>query len=98
MVTVDLSLYSTPEGKKELARTLITAVREKGFFYVKNFNISQERVNRQFAIGRDFYGLPLEEKQKYTVEGLDQGNFNGYVPAGRRMYVSYFSSSSPELN
>lgn len=88
LITIDLSLYSTPEGKKELARTLITAVREKGFFYVKNFNISQERVNHQFAIGRDFYDLPLEEKQKYSVEGLDQGKFNGYIPAGRRMCVS----------
>lgn len=81
-----------------LARALITAVRERGFFYVKNFNISQERVDRQFAIGRDFYNLPLEEKQKYTVVGLDQGNFNGYVPAGRRVCVSRFSSSSPKSN
>ena len=27
----DLPFYSTPEGKKELARTLVTAVHEKGF-------------------------------------------------------------------
>ncbi|KAF9650415.1 Clavaminate synthase-like protein [Thelephora ganbajun] len=85
LITIDLSLYSTPEGRKQLARTLITAVREKGFFYVNNFNISQERVDRQFAIGRDFYELPLGEKQNYTVDGLDQGKFNGYVPAGRRI-------------
>ena len=85
MVTIDLSLYDTPEGKKQLADTLISALRDKGFFYVKNFGISQERVNRQFAIGNKFYELPLEEKQKYTPEGLDQGQFNGYVPAGRRM-------------
>ena len=89
MITIDLSLY--PEGKEELARTLITAVREKGFFYVKNFNISQERVNNQFSIGRDLYDLPLEEKQKYTVEGLDHGKFNGYVPAGRRMCAPNFA-------
>ncbi|THU80583.1 Clavaminate synthase-like protein [Dendrothele bispora CBS 962.96] len=85
LVTVDLSLYHTPEGKKQLADTLIQALREKGFFYVKNFNISQERVDRQFALGKEFYELPLEEKSKYTPEGLDQGKFNGYVPAGRRI-------------
>jgi isopenicillin N synthase-like dioxygenase len=45
-------------------------VREKGFFYVKNFNISQERVDRQFAMGKSFYELPLEEKSKYTPQGL----------------------------
>lgn len=42
-------------------------------------------MDRQFAQGKDFYELPLEEKQKYTPAGLDAGQFNGYVPAGRRM-------------
>jgi len=84
LITVDLSLFGTPEGKKQLANTLIEAVRTKGFFYVKNFNISQERVNKQFAIGREYYELPLEEKSKYTPQGLDAGQFNGYIPAGRR--------------
>jgi len=85
LITVDLSQFGTPEGKKELAQTLIKAVREDGFFYVKGFNISQERVNRQFSIGKQFYELPLEEKLKYVPKGLDNGAFNGYVPAGRRV-------------
>jgi len=85
LVTVDLSLYGTPEGNKQLAQTLINAVREKGFFYVKNFNISQSRVDRQFQLGKQFYELPLEEKLKYVPEGLDEGKFNGYIPAGRRI-------------
>ncbi|EPQ56027.1 Clavaminate synthase-like protein [Gloeophyllum trabeum ATCC 11539] len=84
LVTLDLSKYGTPEGNKELAKFLIDAIREKGFFYVKNFNISQERVNRQFALGKEFYELPLEEKLKY-VPDLDNGKFNGYTPAGRRI-------------
>ncbi|KAH9055354.1 Clavaminate synthase-like protein [Lactarius vividus] len=85
LVTLDLSKYPTPEGKQELAESLIKALRENGFFYVKNFNISQETVNRQFAIGRQFFELPVEKKLKYVPEGLDQGQFNGYVPAGRRI-------------
>ncbi|KAJ6588725.1 Clavaminate synthase-like protein [Mycena capillaripes] len=85
LVTVDVSQLGTPEGKKQQADILISAVREKGFFYVKGFGISQERVNRQFAMGKDFYELPLEEKLKYVPQGLvDDGQFNGYVPAGRR--------------
>jgi len=85
LVTLDFSLLATPEGKKQLAKTLVKAVREDGFFYVKNFNISQERVNRQFSIGKQFYEIPLEERQKYIPEGLDNGAFNGYIPAGRRI-------------
>ncbi|KAJ7581158.1 Clavaminate synthase-like protein [Mycena floridula] len=88
LVTLDFDLYKTAEGKKQLANTLIEALRDKGFFYVKNFSISQERVNRQFALGNAFYELPLEEKAKYTPQGLDQGAFNGYVPAGRRVIDS----------
>ncbi|KAJ7240488.1 Clavaminate synthase-like protein [Mycena rebaudengoi] len=85
LVTVDLSVIGTPEGKQQQADILISAVREKGFFYVKNFGISQERVDRQFALGKRFYELPLEEKLKYVPKGLDEGQFNGYVPAGRRV-------------
>ncbi|KAJ6621550.1 hypothetical protein B0H10DRAFT_2215191 [Mycena sp. CBHHK59/15] len=83
LVTLDLSLYSTPKGKKELGKTLISAVREKGFFYVKNFGVSQEQVNRQFAIGKAFYDLPLEEKLLYVPNNFQEGGFNGYMPAGR---------------
>jgi len=92
LVTLDFALLTTPEGKKQLAETLVKAVREDGFFYVKNFNISQERVNRQFAIGKQFYEIPLEEKLKYVPEGLDNGAFNGYVPAGRRVCAAFCSS------
>ena len=67
---MDFSLLGTPEGKKQLAQTLVKGVREDGFFYVKNFNISQERVNRQFSLGKKFYELPLEEKLTYVPEGL----------------------------
>ncbi|KAJ7204667.1 Clavaminate synthase-like protein [Mycena pura] len=82
--TIDLSHLGTPEGKRQQADILIAALREKGFFYVKNFGISQERVDRQFALGKRFYELPLEEKLKYVPQGLDEGQFNGYVPVGRR--------------
>jgi isopenicillin N synthase-like dioxygenase len=49
---------------------LVRAVREKGFFYVKNFGIDQGRVDRQFALGREFYELELDEKLKYKPAGL----------------------------
>lgn len=84
MATVDLSKYGTEEGIKELTDTLIEAIRTKGFFYVTNYGISQEKVDRQFALGSAFYDLPLEEKLKYQPD-LDSGDYNGYRPGGRRM-------------
>ena len=57
-----------------------------GFFYVKNFNINQDEVDRQFALGREFYNLPLEEKLKWhNSDDLVRGEYNGYRPAGHRM-------------
>lgn len=75
------------------------AAQHVGFFYVKNFNISQEEVDRQFALGREFYDLPLEEKLKYhNLEDLHNGEYNGYRPAGLRQYVLLTSENLKELS
>lgn len=85
LVTLDLGKFDQPGGKEALVKELEHAVTHVGFFYVKNFNISQEEVDRQFALGREFYDLPLEEKLKYHSENdLIGGNYNGYRPAGTR--------------
>ena len=52
LVTLDLSQWDKPGGKQRLARQLEHAVHHVGFFYVQNFGISQEEVDRQFALGR----------------------------------------------
>lgn len=85
LVTLDLSEFDKPGGKQKLANQLRYAAQYVGFFYVKNFDISQEEVDRQFALGREFYDLPLEEKLKYhNLEDLRKGEYNGYRPAGLR--------------
>ncbi|KUI67524.1 hypothetical protein VM1G_02583 [Cytospora mali] len=86
LITLDLSKFDQPGGKQELVNELEYAVTKVGFFYVKNFNISQEEVDRQFALGREFYDLPIEEKLKYhSSNDLVNGNYNGYRPAGHRI-------------
>ncbi|KAK3066741.1 hypothetical protein LTR53_016775 [Teratosphaeriaceae sp. CCFEE 6253] len=85
LVTLDLGLFDTPGGKQALAEQLTYAAQHVGFFYVKNFGITQQEVDRQFALGREFYDLPLEEKLKYhNLEDLESGEYNGYRPAGLR--------------
>ncbi|PLB43999.1 iron/ascorbate family oxidoreductase [Aspergillus steynii IBT 23096] len=85
LITLDLSQYDQPGGKQDLVKQLEHAVRYVGFFYVKNFNISQEEIDRQFALGREFYALPNEEKLRFhNQQDLDRGEYNGYRPAGQR--------------
>ncbi|KAI0760981.1 Clavaminate synthase-like protein [Trametes elegans] len=94
LTTLDFSLYGTPEGKKQLAAALIKAVREDGFFYVKNFNISQERVNCQFSIGKQFYDIPLDEKLNLDpVSGLRDRIEIYNIPK----FNGHFKHEHPEL-
>ncbi|KAL4866782.1 hypothetical protein BDV12DRAFT_187200 [Aspergillus spectabilis] len=83
LVTIDLGRFDEPGGKEELVKQLEHAVQHVGFFYVKNFNITQEEIDRQFALGREFYALPLEEKLKhYNLDDLERGEYNGYRSLG----------------
>lgn len=76
LVTLDLSLFDQPGGREQLVRSLEYAAQHVGFFYVVNFGIDQEEVDRQFALGREFYDLPLEEKLKYhNMDDLRNGEY-----------------------
>lgn len=67
-----------------------------GFFYIINFGLSQEEVDRQFAIGKEIFKLPTEEKLQYRAE-LEKGGYNGYKPLGIRVRKTSLKRSSKYL-
>ncbi|KAI3215137.1 hypothetical protein DTO012A9_10313 [Penicillium roqueforti] len=83
LATLDLSVFDQPGGKEQLAKQLFEAIQNIGFFYITNFGLSQEDVDRQFAIGKEIFNLSIEEKLKYRAE-LEKGGYNGYKPMGLR--------------
>ncbi|KAI0469647.1 Clavaminate synthase-like protein [Xylariaceae sp. FL0804] len=83
LVTLDLSQFDQPGGKEALAKKLFDAIQKIGFFYITNFGLSQESVDRQFAIGKEVFNLATEEKLQYRAE-LEKGGYNGYKPLGLR--------------
>ncbi|KAI1379611.1 Clavaminate synthase-like protein [Hypoxylon crocopeplum] len=83
LVTLDLSQFDKPGGKQKLATQLFEAIQKIGFFYIINFGLTQEQVDRQFAIGKEVFQLPTEEKLKYRAD-LENGGYNGYKPLGLR--------------
>ncbi|KAI6084408.1 Clavaminate synthase-like protein [Hypoxylon rubiginosum] len=83
LVTLDLSQFDQPGGKQKLAAQLFEAIQKIGFFYIINFGFTQEQVDRQFAIGKEVFQLPTEEKLKYRAD-LEHGGYNGYKPLGLR--------------
>ena len=91
LVTLDLSKFDQPGGKEALAKQLFEALQTIGFFYIINFGLDQEQVDRQFAIGKSVFELPTEEKLKYRAD-TENGGYNGYKPLGLRVSSAPVSS------
>ncbi|UPX10632.1 uncharacterized protein EKO05_0001278 [Ascochyta rabiei] len=84
LVTLDLEDYTRPGGKERLSKQLEHAVHHVGFFYVKNFGLSQEQVDRQFTLAKHFFKLPTSEKEKYEVN-YAEADYNGWRRPGRSL-------------
>lgn len=52
-----------------------------GGSYITNFGLTQEQIDRQFAIGKSLFELPTKEKLRYRAD-LEHGNYSGYRPQG----------------
>ncbi|OKL56732.1 hypothetical protein UA08_07864 [Talaromyces atroroseus] len=83
LITLDLSKFDQPGGKEQLAQDLSRALEEIGFFYVKNHGLSLAEVDSQFALAKSVLSLSNEEKAPYRA-ALEQGDYNGWKPAGTR--------------
>ena len=83
LVTLDFSLFDSPNGKQQLAKKLAKALYTCGFFSVKNFGITREAIEQQLKLCHAFFELPLEEKLLYhDKEAWAQRNTVGYKPTG----------------
>jgi len=85
LVTLDLSDFSNAGGKERLASQLSHAVHHVGFFYVKNFGLSQEEIDNQFTLGKNLFNLPVEDKEKYEIDYAN-ADYNGWRRPGRHVF------------
>lgn len=83
LVTLDLEDYGRPGGKERLAKQLEHAVHHVGFFYVRNYGLTQEEVDRQFTLAKAFFELPEAEKEKYEID-YKTADYNGWRRRGLR--------------
>ncbi|KAF8026615.1 hypothetical protein BT93_F3184 [Corymbia citriodora subsp. variegata] len=74
-VTVPVISLSQPHDV--LVREIHEACRDWGFFLVTNHGIPGELIGRVQDAGREFFRLPLEEKEKYANDP-SRGSFEGY--------------------
>ncbi|OJJ35459.1 hypothetical protein ASPWEDRAFT_510244 [Aspergillus wentii DTO 134E9] len=81
LITLDMADFDRPGGKERLAAQLKETAHKTGFFYITNFGITQEQIDQQFAIAKEFFSLPEEERLKFRAP-LEEGIYNGYRPLG----------------
>lgn len=85
LVTLDLEDYDRPGGKERLAKQLEHAVHHVGFFYVKNFGLTQEQIDQQFTLAKNFFNLDVSEKEKYEIDYAN-ADYNGWRRPNRAQH------------
>ncbi|KAM0750482.1 Clavaminate synthase-like protein [Meredithblackwellia eburnea MCA 4105] len=70
---IDLSGPATPQ---ELALQISDAVRTVGFLHIKGLNVTPEQARRAFAISKELYDSPMEERAACPHDESDR---NGHV-------------------
>ncbi|CDS11971.1 hypothetical protein LRAMOSA04167 [Lichtheimia ramosa] len=79
---LDLSQYqpndpSFQADTDSFLEQLYTAMRDVGFFYIKNHGVSEKLQEDSLALTKAFFALPLEEKLK--IETINSPHFRGYA-------------------
>jgi len=82
---LDLSLFTSGDAAQQaqFIESLRFACHVPGFFYVKNHGVPQELCDQTYAVARQFFSLPLEEKLK--IENIHSPHFRGYAGVGKEV-------------
>eukprot|EP00253_Pinus_taeda_P012314 PITA_12314 len=79
---IDMTKLSEGHQREREIKKLAKACEDWGFFQVVNHGIPNSLLDGVKRVGKEFFQLPLEEKQKYAVKA---GSLEGY---GQRFVVS----------
>jgi isopenicillin N synthase-like dioxygenase len=78
LATISLSDSATPEN---LAKLVLDACSESGFFYLTDHGVSDNDIDAMFRLSQGFFAMEEAEKLKYRREG-NVGNIVSYYNLG----------------
>jgi isopenicillin N synthase-like dioxygenase len=67
------ALDGNVEARRRAAAALDSAARESGFFIITGHGVAESVISGVLSTARDFFALPLEEKQRCTTERSYRG-------------------------
>lgn len=78
---IDVAALRNPKTRRESARAIDSACRDKGFFYIKNHGVSPELEAELEKLSREFFAR--DEASKMAIS-MDKGGraWRGYFPLG----------------
>ncbi|CEP16066.1 hypothetical protein [Parasitella parasitica] len=58
---------------KKVAQGVFDACKSIGFFYMINHDVPQQDIDKAFALSKQFFDLPREEKEKFLIDEENHG-------------------------
>lgn len=77
-LSLNAYIDGTPAQRNAFITDFFNGLKEYGFIVLKDHPISNDLLNRAYALVKDFYALPVETKTKYALK--DKGFQRGYTP------------------
>ena len=78
---LDISRFrASPDERDAFLADLRHAAHDVGFLYVVGHGVPQQVVDDVFAAAKDFFALPLEQRQ--AIDNLESPQFRGYTRVG----------------
>ena len=71
--------FASRQAREQVA-ALLAGCTEHGFFYLKNYGVTETAERRLFELSRRFFALPLRDK--LAIENVRSAQFRGYTRLG----------------
>jgi isopenicillin N synthase-like dioxygenase len=89
---IDLAAAIGGEPDPSTAARVAEACQRVGFLTITGHGVPQHLLDDMYEVSREFYALPLDEKQRYAPQGWDE--YIGFAGIGSR---SYKTAGPPNL-
>lgn len=71
--------FGNDSEQSDFAEELCSALRQFGFFVLKDHGIEQKKIDRALSSIKEFFSLPYEEKLRYEIPGaMGQRGYSGF--------------------